>query len=77
MTMDNMITVTDMDFKDLEEKCFRRACAAAQAEMAGVLVFRRSAMKLPTHLSIPQSRLFASLKNLHKISAFTAHSFIK
>ena len=37
MTMDNMITVTDTDFKDLEEKCFRRACAAAQAEMAGVL----------------------------------------
>ena len=35
--MDNMITVTDTYFKDLEEKCFRRACAAAQAEMAGVL----------------------------------------
>ena len=35
--MDNMITVTDTYFKDLEEKCFRSACAAAQAEMAGVL----------------------------------------
>ena len=40
-------------------------------------VFRRSAMKLPTHLSIPQSRLFVFLKSLHKISAFTVHSFLK
>ena len=37
MTMDNMITVTDTYFKDLEEKCFRSACTAAQAEMTRVL----------------------------------------
>jgi hypothetical protein len=35
--MDNMITLTDTYFKDLEKKCFQSACAAAQAEMAGVL----------------------------------------
>ena len=37
MIMDNIITVTDTFFKDLEEECFNTACAAARAKMSGEL----------------------------------------